>query len=66
MFNWRGQGAGHSHTLSDVDAARQLALNALQGQAPDFNETAEVMVSARRVRIVLNRNQRRVITMYTV
>ena len=68
MFNWRGRGASHSFTFAQILYARDRATSALGGTAiPDANENVEVpLADSRRVSIILNRNQRRIVTMYTI
>ena len=67
MFGWRGAGGSHGcFTFAEILDARSRATGSGLGPAPDFNEDFTLYINMVNVRIVLNRQQRRVITMYRV
>jgi hypothetical protein len=68
MLGWRGANASHGcFTFAEIIEARNRATGSPGlGPAPDFNEDFTLYVNIVNVRIVLNRLQRRVITMYRV
>jgi hypothetical protein len=65
IFGWRGAGASHGcFTFAEIDDARQRALNTIPFIQLN-NQSRDLVVSGRNVRIVLNRGQSLIVTMFT-